>query len=194
MAPDAVSEIAGDKQYALAADFHGAETFVPAFDELAHSELGRFAHLVRVIELLAVLEPADVMDRHCLAGPRSCSISDFDILDLQSRRSRELGGAAGGTAATRDDVRGRRSGKRDNDNDRDQPHLLITSRRAGTGARICMRYARSLSGSIYFSMSALWHKGEPTFMSFSGRVVIQYSSRHVTCRSNSRTQRTRRGA
>src|SRR4029078_3430871 len=30
-------------------------------------------------------------------------------------------------------------------------------------------------------------KGEPTFMSFSGRVVIQYSSVHGTRRSNSRT-------
>src|SRR6185369_2956867 len=133
------------------------------------------------------------MDRDCLAELRSRSITDFDILDLKSRRGRELG-AAGGTAATRDDVRGRRSSKRDNHDDGNQPHLLITGGRAGTGARICMRDPWSLSGPVYFSMSALWHKGEPTFMSFSGRVVIQYSSRHVTCRSNSGTERTRRGA
>ena len=79
-----IGEITRNKQLAFAAHFHGLQPFVPPLDYPAEPEFDGFpaGHVVRVIELSAVLQPANVMDRYRLPHLRAWSVADSEILNL----------------------------------------------------------------------------------------------------------------
>src|SRR5581483_3655008 len=73
-AADAVAQLGGDQQAALAAHAHRGHALVPAGDHLAgaEGEGERLAPVQRAIELLTVLQPAGVVHADLLVLLRLC--------------------------------------------------------------------------------------------------------------------------
>src|SRR5262249_28662377 len=78
--PFAVTQFGRDDQFALAAHLHAGDAFHPALDHpprpTPQGEPGRLAGLVAAVELLAVLEAADVMHHDRVARLRLLAVAD----------------------------------------------------------------------------------------------------------------------
>ena len=132
----AIGQLARNKQPALAADFHGAETFVPALNQPTNPEVSRAAGLVRIVELLPILQPADVLDLDCLARLRARAIADPEILNPQTGCGRDFGSAALlRRAAARDEIRHRCNHKDRNQDDGADLQISVFARFIGYAGR-----------------------------------------------------------
>src|ERR1019366_6569794 len=98
-----VGQVWRNAELTLAPDFHASYTFVPALDDLAASELElkRFAGPDRAVELLAVGQPAGVIDFDVLSALGEGAGANLGVPIFQTAggldgSSRDLGGSAGG--------------------------------------------------------------------------------------------------
>src|ERR1019366_2610941 len=98
-----VGQVWRNAELALASDLHAGYTFVPALDDLAGSELElkRFAGPDRAVELLAVGEPAGVIDFDVLSGLGDGAGANLDVPIFQTGGgldglAGDFGGSAGG--------------------------------------------------------------------------------------------------
>ncbi len=98
-----VGQVWRNAQLALATYLHAGDTFVPALDDLAGAqhELKRFAGPDRAVELLAVGEPAGVIDFDVLSGLRDRTGANLDVPVFEAAGglgglAGDLGGTAGG--------------------------------------------------------------------------------------------------
>src|SRR5438067_12041770 len=99
----AVAERRRDRQPADATDLHALDAFVPALDHpaTAKRERERLAAILRAIELLAVGQPARVVDGGRLARLRLGAVTNLDVGVLQAGRRRNLLATATSRVAAR---------------------------------------------------------------------------------------------
>ncbi len=94
-----------DRELALAALLHAGDAVVPALDDASLAEVereGLGAVFLRGVELLTVLERADVVDLHRVAGLRLGALANDEVLDLELRiriRRRAAQGSRSGVGA-----------------------------------------------------------------------------------------------
>src|SRR5215213_9449926 len=80
----AVGQFARNPEPALAADFHRLQAFIPTGYNPAELKIDWLFEIVRVVELGAVFQAADVVDRDGLAHLRAGAIANSEILVLQA--------------------------------------------------------------------------------------------------------------
>src|ERR1700674_338150 len=95
-----VGQIWRNAQLALASDPHAGDAFVPALDDLARAqhEVKRMAGTNRAVELLAVGEPAGVIDFDMLSALGDRAGADFDVPVFEAAGG--FGGRAGHPCGT----------------------------------------------------------------------------------------------
>src|SRR5258708_25424297 len=89
-APRAVAHGRRDDQAPLPADAHADHTAIPPLNHLpsAQAKLEWLAAVARGVELCAIGEPARIMHRHALSGPRLWAISHERVYVLHAVRQR----------------------------------------------------------------------------------------------------------
>src|SRR6185503_2795633 len=153
----AVADVAGNDELTFAANLHRRQTFFKTLDQTTGAELkirGRFPG--GTIKRGSVFKCPGVIDDQRLPWSGTRSIAYFEIHVLQTRirydfRSRRI-------RAPCDDIDHRSTGKRKDQCDHTDTHVLITSvlgLRAWPGWRVGI--VHSLARPCDFSMATLWH-------------------------------------
>jgi len=158
----AIGDFAGHPDLPLAADFHRLQSLIPTLDHSAEPELRGLAHLVGVVEFLAILKSPDVVDSNRLSHPGAWAVANFFVVNLQAGSSCcFIHGVC--RVATRDDVHHAGDHNDSSKNAHSDSHIPAARNLWRVGSGIRMRNSRTFSSYGFLSMSTFWHAGEPTF-------------------------------